>query len=155
MTRRIALTLALSILSAGSALAQPVGAGPFGLGIIVGEPTGIDAKYHLNRTNALEFAAAWSVESNNTFQIQGDYLVHTYDLIKVDRGEMPLFFGVGLRMAFREDADELVGVRFPGGLDYMFDGAPLDIFGQIVPILELAPSTEFELEGAIGARFFF
>ena len=54
-----------------------------------------------------------------------------------------------------DDADDLIGIRFPVGLDYNFDGAPLDIFVQIVPILELAPKTDFELEGAIGARFFF
>jgi hypothetical protein len=155
MTRRIMLALVLCALSAGGATAQPAGAGPFGIGIIIGEPTGIDAKYYLSHANAVEFAAAWSLESDNTFQIHGDYLFHNYDLIKVERGELPLFFGVGARVAFRENADDLIGIRFPVGLDYNFDGAPLDVFVQIVPILELAPSTDFELEGAIGARFFF
>ena len=40
-------------------------------------------------------------------------------------------------------------------LDYIFDGAPVDVFVQVVPILELAPATEFNVNAALGARFFF
>jgi hypothetical protein len=153
--KRVTFAFALCALATGGAMAQPGGAGPFGIGIIIGEPTGIDAKYYLSRENAIEAAAAWSLESDNTFQIQVDYLFHKYDLIKVEQGELPLYFGFGGRLAIRENEDDLIGIRFPVGLDYNFAGAPIDIFGAIVPILELAPSTDFELEGAIGARFFF
>jgi len=128
---------------------------PFGLGIIVGEPTGINAKFYLNRINAIQASMAWSVEGNNDIQIQGEYLFHRYDWITVERGELPVYFGVGGVISFREAADDIIGIQFPVGLDYIFDGAPFDVFGQIVPILELAPSTDFQLDAAIGARFFF
>lgn len=152
--KRIAVLAILATLTfSGSALARQ--GGPFGLGIIVGEPTGIGGKLFLSRANAIDGAVAWSLEGNNDFHIQGDYLFHNYTLITVDEGEMPLFFGVGGRIAFRENRDDLVGVRFPVGLAYLFEDAPLDIFLEVVPILELAPDTDFDFEGAIGTRFFF
>jgi hypothetical protein len=129
--------------------------GPFGLGIIFGEPTGIDGKLFLTPTNAIEGAVAWSLSGNNNLHIQAEYLYHRYDLITVKKGQLPLFFGVGGRFILRENSKDTIGVRIPVGLAYEFEGAPFDVFGEIVPILDLTPDTDFDLEGAIGARFYF
>jgi hypothetical protein len=37
----------------------------------------------------------------------------------------------------------------------MFSNAPVDIFVELVPILNLAPSTDFDFNGGIGARYWF
>ncbi len=128
-----------------------------GLGFIVGEPTGIDLKIFFNKRNAVEFALAWSLSDEDEMHIQGDYLWHKYDLIDLDNGdEMPLFFGVGGRIVLIDDpVDDVVGIRFPVGLSYIFTDYPFDIFFEIVPILDVAPDSDFDLEGAIGARFWF
>lgn len=133
-----------------------------GIGFIVGEPTGLDAKFFLSNEHALEFGLAWSLSGQNEVHLQGDYLWHRYDLIELNNGdEMPLYFGIGARMIFEEDDPgedddrDTVGIRFPIGLAYMFTNYPFDIFATIVPILDLAPDSEFDLEGAIGARFWF
>jgi hypothetical protein len=153
MSRILAVAVLITLAFQATAIAQVDR--PFGLGIIVGEPTGINAKYYLNRINAIQGSMAWSLEGNNDIQIQGEYLFHRYDWIKVENGELPVYFGVGGVISFREAADNIIGIEFPVGLDYIFAGAPFDVFGQIVPILELAPATDFELDAAIGARFFF
>ena len=129
--------------------------GRFGAGIILGEPTGITMNIFLSQLTALEFSAAWSLESNNSFQLQGDYVWHMWDLIDVDRGALPVTVGVGGRVVFRDVGDDLLGIRVPLGLAYELDTAPIDFFGQIVPILDLAPSTEFDFDAAVGARFYF
>jgi len=54
----------------------------------------------------------------------------------------------------RNDHDELLGVRVPFGLTYLFAKSPFDIFAEIVPILDLVPDTDFGLNGAIGVRFY-
>lgn len=133
-----------------------------GIGFIVGEPTGLDAKFFLNNEHALEFGLAWSLEGRNDVHLQGDYLWHRYGLIEMNNGdEMPLYFGIGGRVIFREDEpgpdndDDIVGIRFPIGLAYMFTNYPFDIFAAIVPILDIIPDSDFDLEGAIGARFWF
>ena len=127
-----------------------------GLGFIIGEPTGIDLKIFLNRVHALEFALAWSLSDDNELHVQGDYLWHKYDLIDLDNGDqLPLFFGIGARIELRDEHDDVVGIRFPVGLDYIFTDYPFDIFFELVPILDVAPESDFDLEGAIGARFWF
>lgn len=156
MTRKIvraSLTALLVATAVGTASAQEKNVG---LGFIIGEPTGIDVKINLTKIHALEFALAWSLSDENDLHIQGDYLWHKYDVIKLNNSdEMPLFFGIGGRIILREDVDDVVGVRFPVGLDYIFANYPFDIFVEIVPILDLAPDTDFDLEGALGARFWF
>ena len=129
--------------------------GNFGLGIIVGEPTGVSGKLFVSNTNALDGAVAWSFSGKTEFHLQLDYLYHFRSVFKVKSGKLPLFAGLGGRVKFREDADNNVGVRIPVGIAYHFADAPFDIFGEIVPILELSPDTEFNMEGAIGARFYF
>jgi hypothetical protein len=128
----------------------------FGLGFIIGEPTGLDGKLFLSNENALEFGTAWSLSGDNEFHLQGDYLFHRYGLFKMDtRDRMPLYFGVGATFVLVDRGDDVVGIRFPVGLSYIFADYPFDIFGAIVPILDVAPDTDFDLEGAIGARFWF
>lgn len=161
MIRKIALML-LSV--ALLALAHPAAAQKekrVGVGFILGEPTGVDVKFWLANAHALEFAAAWSLSHNDRFHLQGDYLFHKFDVFDITTGDdFPLFFGVGVRMIFREDPpgedrDDILGIRFPVGLSYIFANYPFDIFGAIVPILDIVPDSDFDLEGAIGARFWF
>jgi hypothetical protein len=151
---------ALVVAAIATAVAVPAfaqDAKTFGLGFIVGEPTGIDAKFFLSSNErALEFAAAWSLSGENDLHLQGDYLWHRYGLFDLkNQDEMPLYFGIGARAVLREDVDDVVGIRFPVGLAYMFANYPFDIFVAIVPILDIAPDTDFDLEGALGARFWF
>ncbi len=126
----------------------------FGLGVIIGEPTGISGKNWLTRTTALDFAAAWSFEGEDSFTFHGDYLIHRFDLFPVDAGELPLYYGFGGKIKFEEN-DSSLGARFPIGINYHFEDATLDLFLEIVPVLELVPETDFKLNGTIGERFFF
>ncbi|MGD8414049.1 MAG: hypothetical protein PVF33_07445 [Candidatus Latescibacterota bacterium] len=150
----IVATVMLALVSvARQAEAKP--RGDFGLGIIVGEPTGLDLKWFLNGENAVEGGVAWSFSGDTDVHIQVDYLYHFYDWIKVKKGLLPVFIGIGGRVAFVENQDDKLGIRIPVGLSYEFDGGVVDVFGELVPILDLAPDTDFDFEGAIGARFWF
>ena len=156
MKRTITCTIiaALAVAAAIPALAQDTKHA--GIGFIVGEPTGLDAKFFLTNEHALEFGLAWSLSDNEHMHLQGDYLWHRYGLFTLNNAdELPLYFGIGGRVVLREDADDIVGIRFPIGLAYMFTNYPFDIFFELVPILDVAPDTDFDLEGAIGARFWF
>ncbi|MGH2570945.1 MAG: hypothetical protein ACRDGR_06950 [bacterium] len=124
-----------------------------GVGIVVGDPTGLSVKFRLSRVNALDTALAWSLSDDNDLHVRADYIWHKYDVISVKKGRLPLFFGVGGRIEFREVSDDRVGIRFPVGLDYYFSGAPFDVFVELAPVLDVAPDTDFDIEGAIGGRF--
>jgi hypothetical protein len=125
----------------------------FGIGIVVGEPTGVSGKLWLGGQNALDMAAAWSFKGDGNLLLQADYVWHTFNLISVSSGKLPLYYGIGGRVILSEDP--LLGVRVPVGLDYMFSGAPVDIFLEIVPILDLIPSTDFDIGGGLGVRYWF
>lgn len=125
----------------------------FGLGIILGSPTGFSTKLWLSRSSAFDGALAWSFSGKGRFQIHGDYLWHNFKLIKVEDGSLPLYYGLGFRVNFGDEVE--AGVRFPIGLEYIFPRAPFDVFIEVVPILRVIDKTDFEIDGAIGARFFF
>ena len=48
-----------------------------------------------------------------------------------------------------------LAVRFPVGLDYLFDGAPVDVFFELAPTLDLVPDTWFEVDFGLGGRYWF
>lgn len=125
----------------------------FGLGVIFGEPAGLSAKMWTSKTTALDGAVAWSFAGAGWLHLHGDFLIHNYDLISVSKGQLPLYFGLGAFVSFATDLG--LGARVPFGLAYQFEGAPVDIFAEIVPGLRLLPGTDFYLGGGIGVRYFF
>ena len=137
----------------------------WGVGIIVGEPTGISIKTWINDRNAVDAAAAWSFSENASFQFHADYLFHNFTLVKIDdvSGTFPVYYGLGGRLKLkdenkgkgRNDDDALVGIRVPFGISHLFADAPVELFIEIVPILDIFPDSDFDLNGAIGARFYF
>jgi len=157
MRRLLAFVIAASFLgSPGNAAAQSSG---FGLGVIVGEPTGLSAKLWQTRRTAVDFAAAWSFVDDSAFHLHVDFVWHRFDLIRVDEGQLPLYFGLGGRVKFRDDdnddSDAEIGIRFPVGLDYLFASVPFDAFIEVVPILDVAPDSDVTLNASIGFRYWF
>ncbi len=130
--------------------------GQFGLGIIIGEPTGPCFKLWTSQRTAIDGAAAWSFAKNAGMHLHADYLLHISDLVEVESGRLPLYYGIGGRIRFAEgDGDDNIGIRIPVGLEYLFETMPLDIFFEIVPILDLAPDTDLDFNAALGMRYFF
>ena len=131
-------------------------AGRLGAGIIIGEPIGGSLKYWFNDTVAIDGAIGWSSHDNTDLYVHGDVLWHDFDLIPVSRGRLPVYFGVGGLIRFRDNnEDNQVGVRVPVGLSYMFDNAPVDVFVEIAPAIDVAPNVQGEITGGIGIRYWF
>jgi len=147
----VILALLVALFSCTPTVAQDRG---FGLGIIVGEPTGLSFKKWSGDTTAIGGAVAWSFGKKNVLHLHGDYLVHNFNLLKVEEDKLALYYGIGGRIKIIKD-ESRVGVRIPLGINYIFEKAPLDIFLEFVPLLDLVPSTNFELNGAIGIRYRF
>ena len=125
----------------------------FGLGLVLGEPTGFAFKGWMDSRSAIDGALAWSFLHSTSFHVHVDYLIHTEALTK--RGDMPAYYGIGGRIKTGGRGSDRIGVRVVGGLAYYVPGSPIDIFVEIAPILDFAPSTDFQVNGGIGARYFF
>ena len=131
----------------------------FGLGLIVGEPTGLSLKYWLDEKHAVDGALAWALSENDSFQLHSDYLIHNYELF--DSDVLPAYYGVGALLMFKDNEgirhhDETVfGIRIPLGITYLFEDAPLDLFFELVPVIEVAPDVDLDINVAVGIRFYF
>ena len=141
-----ALTLCLTVSSTM--------AGSFGVGIVLGEPMGLSFKQWIDDTNALDAAAAWSFGNDAAFHVHVDYLYHRPVHAESDVGGFLFYFGIGGRFKAVKDEGR-IGVRAPLGLDYVFSDAPMDLFFEVAPILDLAPGTEFRVNGGMGIRYFY
>ena len=161
---RLFVTIAVTFaLISGTALAQDTLAerGPFGLGAMYGMTgpnlrylAGITAKYFVDENNAIDAAVLRRLSSQDDYYIWADYLYHFRSLIALEKGELPVYIGVGGRLLL-QDKDNKFGVRFPVGMAYEFAGLPMDIFVEVVPIWDVALSYDFDLEGGFGVRFYF
>lgn len=127
----------------------------FGLGIILGEPTGLSGKGWISKTSAIDGGLAWSFLNDGSMHIHADYLWHNFSLITP---RIPFYIGVGGRMKFKNNQsakDDKIGVRVPVGVDFFISDPNSDFFVEIVPVLDLAPKTDVTFNAAIGFRFFF
>lgn len=124
----------------------------FGLGIIIGEPTGISAKIWTTEYTALDAAMAWSFAEKGFLRLHSDLLFHRY-LIDVEKGELPFYFGAGAKLVFASELE--LGIRIPLGIAYQFDSHPFEAFIEIVPVFNLIPKTQVDMDAGIGFRYYF
>jgi hypothetical protein len=130
--------------------------GHFGIGVQLGEPFGVNAKYWLNDCVALDAAAGWSPQDHSAAEIHADVLFHDFDLLKPPHGRLPVYIGGGVFERFRDNNHgDLAGLRVPIGVSYMFDNCPVDVFAEFSPELIVAPFARGGISAAIGARFWF
>lgn len=145
-----AIVIFFFVITGTASLAQDSG---FGLGLYLGEPTGIGMKGWVSPNGAVAGAMAWSFAGNGHLHIHVDYHRHSFNLFNVDKGKLPVYYGIGAKVVFQDDP--ILGARIPLGINYIFEDAPLDVFAEIVPGLRLIPGTEFDLAGGVGIRYFF
>ncbi len=124
-----------------------------GVGIILGEPTGLSFKKWQSQKVAWDAAVAWSFGKESALHLHVDYLLHDFHSLKVETNSIPFYYGIGARIKFKESSK--LGIRFPLGVNLFIVEVPVDIFFEIVPILNVVPSTKFNMNAAFGARYYF
>jgi len=136
--------------------------GDQGLGIMLGNPTGLSAKFWMDDLWAIDGAIGID---RSEFDVHLTILRH--DFIWVNRignkwgwfqrltteGDLPYYFGAGPRILF-EDKEE-IGIRFPVGLSYLPHQSPWEIFLEVAPVFRLTPSTGFNGDFSVGVRYYF
>jgi hypothetical protein len=138
----------------------------FGLGVIVGEPTGVSAKLWTSPTRAFVFGAGWSIggdrigayngnyDGGGRIHFHADYLLHMMNVFSSD-GQYPMFYGVGLRLNTGGGYYNSFAVRFIAGIAWQPLDSSIDIFLEFVPSLQLTSDSKFGLDSAVGARYYF
>lgn len=152
---------ALLVALAGTPTSARADGGPFGLGIILGEPSGLSAKLFLDARHALDFALDYSLVDSALY-IHADYLLHFSGWRVRDGGVHRLvpYVGLGGKVGVRDhrgddDRSGALGARIPLGIAWMPASVPIDVFLEIVPGLFLIPETDPDLDASLGLRYFF
>jgi hypothetical protein len=145
---------AVLLAAAVFAVLLPAACRGIGLGVVVGEPTGVSLKQWLSARNAVDAALAWSFTDESAFHVHADYLYHLLSAGEVRIPGWEFYLGIGGRLKLEED-DSRIGVRVPFGMDYLFETTPFEFFLEVAPILDLAPATEVQLNGGFGIRYYF
>ncbi len=185
MTRAIFITT-LTIAGATAALpstaeATQVGSSRrFGIGFVLGDPTGLTAKYFVSRQNALDFGlgfggygwgrgycyrdiAGQRYCDGRRFghtSINLDYLWH--NPIAVSNVSLDWYIGVGGRIWFWDYGNDYYGDEFvlaaraPIGLSLRFANPGfLELFLEIAPSLYLTHGPDLDFDAGFGLRFYF
>jgi hypothetical protein len=124
--------------------------GSLGAGATVGNISGFCAKYWLTSYQAVDGAVSM-IEDNNLY-VHADYLFHDFrTLPKPEKGRLPLYYGPGIELESRG----VFGVRAVGGICYMFEDYPFDLFIEIAPVLKFSSeNTVLNFSGNIGLRYY-
>src|SRR5690625_4899029 len=75
------------------------------LGFIVGEPTGISAKFWTSDRGAFDLGFAWSFSGQGSMHIHSNYLFHSY----MQDPDIALYFGLGGRLLLEDDFSMEIG----------------------------------------------
>lgn len=126
----------------------------FGIGGIIGDPDGITAKGWISESTAI--AGAISVNLGNDyswFLIQADFLKQN-TLATWEEALLQSHFGGGLRVV-TGDFSENIALRAPIGVDVNAIDAPVEVFMEVVPTIDVDPEFYFYFTGAMGFRYYF
>ncbi len=178
------LVIAAAVLAA-PAVAQAQGPShPFGLGIMLGNPTGLSGKWYMGKPFALQAGLGFVDDDfddggdDDGFHLHVDVVWHPRVLARTPDFTLPFYFGVGGRILNDEDRyvcgpggtrcgddDTYIGVRVPVGLLMDFNKVPLDIFLEIALVVDIIEFDDNDyvddnhdrvhLNGALGARYYF
>ena len=146
--------------------AAPPARAEVGVGLFVGEPTGLDVKLDLSRKSALDIVLGYYSHWRH-YDTDGAYGHLTY-LVQplVAHGDsvlVPLRLGIGFAIfdeSGRFNDDLNAAVRVPFEIGFRFRRTPLEIYVEIalkVTFLDGEPYDHdtVDLDGGIGLRFYF
>jgi len=118
----------------------------FGLGLVIGEPSGLNAQFFWGPKSAVDVTAAWSW--NDWFMTTADFQV--YDYIGDAPREWRWYYGLGGCLAVPEKDDGILGIRIPLGIKYHIPHSQVDLWAEVAPALQVIPDTEAEFHGGLG-----
>lgn len=147
----IAAFLFFSLGNLSTAEAQPQGRN-VGLGGQIGSPSGVTLKMATpGRAFAWDFLAAWDLGDFFFLNMHGNFQEWVDPETNVG-----FYYGPGGFVGFyerRNDTDAVFGLSVMGGVNLFVER--FEFFAQIMPQLEVIPSTDGHFRGGVGLRYYF
>jgi hypothetical protein len=124
-----------------------------GLGLMIGEPTGISLKGWVSYSGAIQLGIGYpSLSSTQGTALSAEYLWHAH--LFRSHEYFPLYFGLG-GIFGASSGMNLFGARGVLGIAWWPHRSSLDVFLQMAPTLYFKPVSQFEFDFGFGVRYFF
>ena len=147
----------------------------FGLGIMLGSPTGLSGKYFTGPATAIDFGVGGiGYRGREGLHLHADFLWHPLSFVSDPAFELPLYFGIGGRFfnyrwhhGDHTHGGAALGVRAPIGIAFDLNNHPFDIFFELALVMDfLLDDDDFDddfdddgvyisIDGAVGFRYYF
>jgi hypothetical protein len=144
------LLVLLAVLWSAPARAE---SGSFGLGLILGQPTGVTGAYQLSDRTAIDAALGLGWVDDRDFYVHVEFLYYLPTLVSGNSVELNAYLGIG--GFFFAHNDPVFGARAPFGLSLDFTNVPLQIFLEASLLLAIVPDVDLDVRGALGFRYYF
>ncbi len=142
------LLIVLIVLNTNCFSAEKIGVGP-----MVGNPTGVNAKLWNNSETAIDMAIAFNLDDSSGLSLHSDYLFHWFDsLYFKETHPLDIYSGFGGRLKFGDSIN--FGARVPVGVVYRQKDTS-DFFVETAPVLDFIGRSGVDLHLVIGARYYF
>lgn len=138
-------------------LHAPARAEAIGIGLFLGEPSGLDIKVGLSAKSSVDIVIGQSTYKEG----RTDYAHITWLLTPfVARGRsvlVPFRIGIGAAAIGVVDDNAHAAVRVPFELGFRFRRTPLEVYGEIAikGVFVEEDFIDFDVDGGIGIRFYF
>lgn len=128
--------------------------GDTGVGISLGNPTGLTAKYRTGETTAIDASIGFDFGYLDNFYLSADYLIHRWTF-EAGQNLLKIYFGPGGGLGFTSEIS--LSVRAPGGIGYYLNSLPLEAYAEFVPTFQIAGpgGVHFWIGGCLGTRWYF
>jgi hypothetical protein len=134
----------------------------FGLGVMVGAPTAVNAKLFFGADIAIDVGvgAYYHYRDRDGLHVHADFLWHPVVLARNEAFWLPLYLGAGIRFLDLVDSNDEnhLGVRIPIGISFDFEQVPLDVFLELAVIIDVihdARRDTGDFGAAAGVRYWF
>lgn len=144
------------ILSASYAQKQ---SGSIGLGLQLGQPTGITAMFYKSSGPSVDLLLAWDL--GDFFFLNG-HLIWEKSIRNVNL--LNFYYGPGAFIGFSDNNDRdglfdntnddiIIGIS--GRIGLSVDLSPFELFAHLTPRIALSSSSNIGIGGGLGGRFYF
>src|SRR5689334_1858761 len=164
MKRNLSLPiLVVLVVAAVLTSARPARA-EVGIGLFVGQPTGLDIKLDLQRKTALDFVIGWNDFDDDRGRDGYAHVTFLVNLANVRGRSVVVPFRLGIGGAVFDDNDNFgddinIAVRAPFEIGIRFRSTPLEIYGELSLVVVLIDENDnhddIDADGGIGLRVYF
>ena len=125
--------------------------GDVGVGVQFGSPSGLSLQFYKATGPSLDLIAAWNLDDFFYLNGHGLYQKHIGN-----SGNFHFIYGPGAFVGFIDRGDKIhvdAGISGTVGLSLLID--KFEIYGRVTPRLALVDSTDADIGGGLGLRFYF